>query len=203
MPDEIILLTGDVEAPYLLNIIKDNNPDVKVTTAHDQETLKAACTEPRPDDKYVCRLIAYCTNIIVPKQCLESVASPAYNFHPGPPEYPGSSASGFAIYNGARKFGVCAHEMEEAVDAGQIVGIDEFEIADDIRFMDLDLMAYRQLFQLFVRLAPHLALDDTPLPSIEAKWGGRKTTQADVEAMKEISADTSEEEIRRRWRAFG
>ena len=203
MPNEIILLTGDVEGPYLTDILRKHNPEVAVVIAENRDHLSDVCLSPTPDEHFVRRLIAYCTDIIVPKDVLTCVTSPAYNFHPGPPEYPGSSASGFAIYDGARKFGVCAHEMEENVDSGTIVGVERFDIGADIRFVDLDLMAYRQLFQLFSRLAPALACDDMPLPAIDAQWGTRKTTKADVEKMKNITADTSEEEIRLRWRAFG
>ncbi len=205
MPTEIILLTGSVEGPYLSNVLHETNPDVIVTVVETREELRAACLSSSQEGnrRSFRRLIAYCTDVIVPPDVLSGVTKPAYNFHPGPPQYPGSSASGFAIYDGAKSFGVCAHEMKETVDSGAIVGVDEFEIDEKIRFVDLDLMAYRQLLALFTRLAPQLANNDAPLAVIDASWGTRKTTKADVEAMKAITADTSEEEIRLRWRAFG
>ena len=93
--------------------------------------------------------------------------------------------------------------MEERVDAGPIVGVDWFDVPDGVKFMDLELMAYKALFSLFNRLARHLATDDAPLPEISVQWSGRKTTEQEFQAMQELVADMSEDEIRLRYRAFG
>jgi methionyl-tRNA formyltransferase len=200
MPKEIVLLTGGVEAPHLSEMLLGLNPALFVTAVETREQLIETCQQPGAEHR---RLIAYCTNVIVPAEALDAVMAPAYNFHPGPPEYPGACSAGFAIYEGARTFGVSAHEMAERVDAGEIVGVGEFDIPENTRFMDLELLAYGQLFQLFARLAPDLALSDEPLAKMDVAWGGRKTSKADAERMKEITADMSEDEIRLRWRAFG
>jgi len=203
MPNEIILLTGGAEGPYLENILKNLNPKMSVVVVETREGLRRACMSPLPNDQFVRRLIAYCTDIIVPQEFLDHVATPAYNFHPGPPAYPGTCVANFAIYEGAKTFGVCAHEMQASVDSGAIVGVDEFDVPENARFIDLEILAYKQLFQLFARLASALACTDAPLNTIDAEWGPHKTTKADLERMKEFTADMSEDEIRRRWRAFG
>jgi len=207
MPTEIVLLTGGVEGEYLANVLGQANPELSIVCVETADELREAClpSDPaeRPDDGQRCRLIAYCTNVIVPPDILDHVASPAYNFHPGPPEYPGSSVAGFAIYDGAKTFGVCAHEMQASVDSGAIVAVDEFDVPENARFTDLEILAYKQMLKLFQRLAPDLACRDEPLTPIDVNWGARKTSKADVERMKEITADMSEDEIRLRWRAFG
>ncbi len=207
MPNEIVLLTGGVEGPHLANVLVELNPRLFVACVETLDQLRDACLSPAPDGHpeagFQRRLIAYCTDVIVPPEILGCVASPAYNFHPGPPAYPGTGVANFAIYDGARTFGVCAHEMEASVDSGTIVGVDEFDIPENIRFMDLELLAYKQLFVLFVRLAPDLACSDQPLAGIDAEWGSRKTTKADLQRMQTVTAEMSEDEIRLRWRAFG
>jgi len=207
MPTEIVLLTGGVEGEYLANVLGHVNPELSVICVETEDELREVCLSAGPDegadDRRRCRLIAYCTDVIVPQDVLDGVASPAYNFHPGPPEYPGSSAASFAIYDGAETFGVCAHEMQARVDSGAIVGVDAFDIPENARFIDLEILAYKQMLKLFQRLAPDLAGSDQPLPPIDAGWGKRKTSKADVRRMKELTPDMSEDEIRLRWRAFG
>jgi len=207
MLTEIVLLTGGAEGEYLANVLSHANPELSITCVETADELREACLSSGPverpddghDDGHGCRLIAYC----MPQDVLDGVASPAYNFHPGPPEYPGSSAASFAIYDGAGTFGVCAHEMQARVDSGAIVGVDAFDIPESTRFIDLEILAYKQMLKLFQRLAPDLACSDEPLARLDIKWGERKTSKADVERMKEITADMSEDEIRLRWRAFG
>ena len=71
------------------------------------------------------RLIAFVTPVIVPAQILAALGFGAYNFHPGPPHYPGWVPSHFAIYDKAENFGATAHAMIERVDAGPIVGVQD------------------------------------------------------------------------------
>lgn len=203
MLNEIVLLTGGVEGPHLAMVLANHNPDLSIICVETVSELETACISPETELASARRLIAYCTNVIVPTSVLDAVMTPAYNFHPGPPTYPGAHAASFAIYEDARLFGVSAHVMERSVDSGAIVGVDWFDVPENLRFMDLELLAYGQLLNLFNRLAPWMATNEEPLPALEMVWGERKTTSADFERMKEFSADMSEEEIKLRWRAFG
>jgi len=202
MPGEIILLSGEAEAPHLTDSLQRHQPDLSVVLVQSREELEEACSKP-PPEAGPRRLIAYCTSVIVPASVIEALPGPAYNFHPGPPTYPGSHAASFAIYDGADLFGVTAHVMEERVDAGPLVQVTWFEMPDGIKFMELEMMAYQAMFTMFNELAPHLANDDAPLAVIDAQWSGRKTTEQDFQVMQELAADMSEEEIRLRYRAFG
>ena len=64
--------------------------------------------------------------------------------------------------------------------------------------MDLKLKTYELLLKMFTDRVPHLADSDDPLPVIDAQWSGKKYTDAEFEAMKELKAD-----ITLRFRAFG
>ncbi|MBT3909609.1 MAG: hypothetical protein HOF27_07995 [Rhodospirillaceae bacterium] len=200
MPNEIILLSGDVEGSHLGGVLREHNPNLKVIYVAEPEALRDACLAPGAGMR---RLIAFCTSVIVPSDILSAVDGPAYNFHPGPPTYPGTHVAGFAIYDGATKFGATVHEMEASVDSGAIVGVDWFDIQDGLRFADLEILAYRSLVQLFLDLAPALATDDAPLPTLDMAWAEKTTTNKDAERMREIDDTMSEEEIKLRFRAFG
>ena len=200
MPKEIILLTGDAEALHLENILRRHNQELKVSHARDGEELEAICSGEGNAGK---RLLSFCSSSIVPIPILSSVMFPAYNFHPGPPTYPGSHVASFAIYDGADMFGVTAHEMAEKVDSGPIVAVDWFQIPKGMRFSELEIKAFEALVRLFMNLAPHLASNDAPLEHLEIGWAEKITTSKDFDKMQEIDENMSESEIRLRFRAFG
>ena len=165
--------------------------------------MQTLCTQARYRQAPHPRLIAFCTNVVVPEDVLQVFTGGAYNFHPGPPEYPGSHSASFAIYDQVERYGVTAHEMEAAVDSGAIVGVKAFPVPADIRYLDLEILAYQHLLNLVDRLMPELAKTAIPLEVLPVCWGSQKKSRRDFEHMKQISDSMSEDEIRRRWRAFG
>jgi len=203
MPSEIVLLSGEAEAEHPPAVLAGHNPALTIVCPESKADLEAACLDAGPPPGGGRRLIAFCTGIIVPAAVLDALDGPAYNFHPGPPTYPGAHAASFAVYDGAERFGVTAHVMEKSVDSGAIVGVRWFDVPVGARYLDLEIAAYRELFHLFLELAPHLANDDRPLTPVDEAWGTRKTTNKEFESMKTITPEMDEDEIKRRWRAFG
>lgn len=196
------MLTGEVEGPHFRVMFESCNPQLVIHHAQTLEDLESAFRRPTAGGG-ARRLIAFSTSVIVPKAILDGLEIPAYNFHPGPPTYPGSHAASFALYDGAEHFGATAHVMEERVDCGAIVAAEWFVVPDKARFLDLEIKTYELLLKIFADLAPHLATSDKPLPAIDAQWSGTKHTNAEFEAMKEITADMDEAELNLRFRAFG
>lgn len=202
MPEEIVLLTGEVEGPHFRGILETFNPELSTVHVQTVEELEAACLKPTAEGGPR-RLIAFSTSVIVPGPVLEAVDGPAYNFHPGPPTYPGSHVASFAIYEGAEKYGATAHVMKEKVDCGPIVAVEWFDMPPDVKVAELEMETYKMLLQMFTDLAPRLATSDEPLAVLDVQWSGPKHTIAQFEAMNELEPDMDEEEIRLRYRAFG
>lgn len=201
MLDEIILLTGEVEAPHLAAMLSQYNPALAINHAEDAEKLQTLCAAPTPTGGR--RLIAFCTSVIVPGPVLDALGAPAYNFHPGPPEYPGAHPASFAVYENAATYGVTVHEMMTAVDAGTIVAMERFDMPPNLRFAELEMHAYKVLVALFQRMAERLACNPAPLPPSGDVWRGKASTKRDFERMREYTEDMDEDEITRRFRAFG
>ena len=138
MPKQIILLTGDTEFPILSEALLPHNPALEILHANTDETLEAALG--KCDLSPIgARLIFFSLNVIVPASVLNRLGEPAYNLHPGPPEYPGSHPDCFAIYDGATRFGATLHEMIAKVDAGPIVKVSEFDIPQGVDSLELAL----------------------------------------------------------------
>jgi folate-dependent phosphoribosylglycinamide formyltransferase PurN len=199
MFDTVILLTGPVEEAVLASVLREHNPqlDIRgVKSLADLETLK-------PELLARARLIGFVTPVIVPKRVLEGLGYGAYNFHPGPPHYPGWVPSHFAIYDGATEFGATAHVMNERVDTGPIVGVELFGIRQNTTVEGLEQLALTSLARLFWNLANLLATHSEPLNPLEIAWSGRRTTRQNYAALCEVSAEISKDELERRIGVFG
>jgi hypothetical protein len=105
--DTIILLAGQREQPLLASILQNHNP---LLTAHSVLTLSDVRAL-EPELLRRARLVAFTTDVIVPPDILDHLGFGAYNFHPGPPHFPGWAPALFAVHDHATEFGVTAHMM--------------------------------------------------------------------------------------------
>jgi len=194
----LILLSSGLLAAPLADALRRFNPGLLIVCVGDREELRNAFETAGRFD----RLVAFCTDTIVPAPLLASLAGPAYNLHPAPPDYPGSHPASFAIYEGVTRFGATAHEMIERVDAGPIVDVEWFDVPPGTGVLALEDRAGEAAAHLFWRLAPMLADCSRRLPTGPLRWGPRKTTKKDFRAMGVLDPAISAEEFERRWRAF-
>jgi methionyl-tRNA formyltransferase len=199
MFDTIILLGGPAEQGPLGLVLREHNPKLTIQpivtaddlAALDQDALASA------------RLIAFSTPIIVPRAVLRSLGYGAYNFHPGPPQYPGWAPAHFALYEQAAEFGATAHLMAARVDSGPIVDMTLFAIPPGAGVLALEGLAYAHLARLFWTLAKQLATSAEPLPTTSAQWSGRKNSRRAYAAICDIPPDIGKDEFERRMRVFG
>lgn len=206
----ILLLMKEPEAKFFTEILARSNPRLAIDHAGSVEdlrtfTARAPSNSPlertRLPTRLPTRLIAFSTQIIVPPDVLRALAYNAYNFHPGPPDYPGSKPSAFAVLGGAPRFGVTLHRMADRVDSGPIVATRLFPVAPDAHARDLATEAYGTMARLALELAKDLAAIDRPLPESDTCWSGRKRRMAEYEALRRIPRGLSPDETARRFRA--
>ncbi|MGA7810161.1 formyltransferase family protein [Bradyrhizobium sp.] len=199
MFDTIILLTGPVEMGPLTLLLRGHNPQLIIHPAM------------LPDDLAVldvatlgrARLLAFSTPVIVPSDLLGALGFGAYNFHPGPPQYPGWAPAHFALYEGATEFGTTLHVMADRVDAGPIIEATRFPIPADITVLGLEGLAYAHMARLFWKFAKALTTDAEPLPTQPLQWGPKKSSRRAYQAICNIPLDISKEDLERRMRVFG
>jgi methionyl-tRNA formyltransferase len=199
MFDTIILLMGKAEQSVMGPVLRAHNPFlnlVSVETAADLAALNCDLLERA-------RLIAFVTPVIVPQTILASLGYEAFNFHPGPPNYPGWAPSHFALYERATEFGATVHLMVEKVDAGPIIDVARFAVPASISVLGLEGLTYAHLAQLFWRMAKSLATDSNSPPALPIKWGSRKYSRRTYKAICDIPCDIPKDELDRRLRVFG
>lgn len=199
MFDTVILLTGPVERTVLPAALAGHNPDLTVLPIERASELAAL----HQDVLKRSRLIAFATPVIVPKSTLSQIGYGAFNFHPGPPSYPGWAPAHFALYDQAVEFGATVHAMVEQVDAGPIIELAAFPIPPHITVLGLEGLAYAHLAFLFWRMAKWLASDSAAPPALAVEWSARKYSRQNYRAMCDIPLDISKSELERRLRIFG
>lgn len=145
-------------------------------------------------------VISYISPWIVPKEVIVHTRVAAINLHPGPPEYPGIGCTNFAIYDGAKEFGITVHHMLEKVDSGSIIIVKRFPILLDDTVYSLTQRCYEYIFQAFKELLPYM-VHSTPLPQSAEQWRRKPYTRKELNGLCRITKDMSDEEIRRRVRA--
>ena len=195
----IILLTGVASQQFALTeLLKAHNPALSFRCAVTAEDLAAI----EPEVLRGARLLAFTTSVIVPESILAALGHGAYNFHPGPPQYPGWAPAHFALYDGARMFGATAHVMAARVDSGPIVGVESFIVPDKISVRGLEQIAYVRLAHLFWRMSRELAREPSPLRELDIAWCGIKSTRQMYRDMCELPTGISPAVLARRIRAF-
>jgi methionyl-tRNA formyltransferase len=199
MFDTIILLSSALERSIFASVLSAHNPGLTILPVEKLTDLSAL----EANMLARARLIAYSTGVIVPASVLDQLGYGAYNFHPGPPAYPGWAPAHFALYARATQFGATAHVMVARVDEGPIVGVEIFSIPEGANVASLEGMAYARLSYLFWCLAKPLAICSEPLPELPLRWSGSKSTRRDYAALCDVPLDIERDELDHRIEVFG
>jgi methionyl-tRNA formyltransferase len=199
MFDTVILLTGPIERTVLPAALHGHNSALTVLVIERASELAALGADVLARS----RLVGFATPVIVPGSILNQLGYGAFNFHPGPPSYPGWAPAHFALYDQAAEFGATVHAMVESVDAGAIIQFTSFPIPPHISVLGLEGLAYAHLAFLFWQMAKWLASDVAVPPALPVHWGNRKYSRKNYRAMCDIPLDISKSELERRLKVFG
>ncbi|MGQ9368589.1 formyltransferase family protein [Azospirillum sp. ST 5-10] len=202
MVPKIVVLTEPRYTVVLLALIEHIDPRATVRFLTSAADLRAWFAAEPPAPSQPVRLIAFFTDVVVPPEVLDGIGGPAYNFHPGPPSYPGRYPLAMALYDGARRFGATLHVMTPRVDSGPIVGVVEFDVQEGADLDWLNARTYKAALRLFQHFGPALVRSPAPLPTLERAWSDRRSTARTRERLCEIPPDIAADELERRLRAF-
>ena len=199
-PDRLGLLCHEVmDANFLTSALYRIRPDLPVDILYSREDLEAWAAQITP----LSRLLAFCSGVVVPAEILAALGGPAYNVHPGSPEYPGRFPTAFARYDETPLFGATLHEMAVRVDSGPIVGVVQFEVPFGSTYQWLAGKAHQAALHLFLEAARDLACSSAPLCRLPVAWGPRRCTQKLLEQACCLPVDITDQEMERRQASFG
>ena len=150
-------------------------------------------------------IFSFLNYLILPPRLLEK-SKYSINFHPASPEYPGSGASSWAIYNGSKDYGVTAHLISEKIDDGDILMVKRFPILESDNVTSLLARTKKFCLILFYELIEKLFIDQVSIEVLvgvnEERWIGDPKKIKEVDKMSEISLDIDSQELKKRIKAF-
>ncbi len=171
-------------------LVRGIHPDVIVAYPSDMETLDWI--------RSGSRLISFLYPKVIPAHVLNLCAG-RFNFHPGPPEYPGIGCYNFALYDGATTYGSTLHIMEATPDTGKILAVDHFEIAKN---ETVESLRNRTCSRMLLLLAEFLRGRIPILTGLGVtEWDRKPYTRAELDALCELTPDMDAAEMHRRIRA--
>ena len=74
-------------------------------------------------------LISFLNRLYINSNTRKKIKINSFNFHPGPPEYPGYGCYNFALLDKANSYGSTIHIMNNKFDNGEILNIKRFKIS--------------------------------------------------------------------------
>ena len=195
----VILMTAQSYADYLIPFLLNENPKINVLQLVHPNQISDL-----PDDYLMSsRLISFGTRYYIPAKILERIGYGSYNFHPGSRAYPGWAPFLFAIYDGAKKYGVTVHEMSPKIDAGKIVSAVDFDIPPNITPQQLVNITTAHMLDLFVKLSAVFANKQDYIDLSGIEWQNLPKRKKDFATICHIPLDIDEPELKRRIAAFG
>lgn len=145
-------------------------------------------------------LVSYLFPCVVPKRLLERAAGAAINFHPGPPECPGTGCYSAALYNDAHEYGTTCHHMVEEVDAGDIIAVKRFKVFNHDTVPTLRARAHVHQLSMFYDVMS-IIVEGGVLPKAGERWGGIRYSRKRLDDLSRITPQMDQAEIARRVRA--
>lgn len=152
-------------------------------------------------------IICFRSLFILPNTLIKKAKVAAINFHPAPPEYPGSGCVNFALYDGVDEYGVTAHIMNEKVDNGEIIEVRRFPVnkLDNLRTVlsrtQSDLFHLCSDFINSLAVKGKTAIQEKKNLSKNEHWKGNARLMSELEALQNINPNVSKEELQKIIRA--
>ena len=144
---------------------------------------------------------------ILPDSLLKKARIAAINFHPAPPEYPGSGCINFALYDEVDIYGVTAHLMNEKVDNGKILEVRRFPVHKHDNLPSVLERTHSELYHLcsdFVTALATVGESYVPVKVAECEgvsWGGEARLLKELEKLQTIDIGIEKSELERIIRA--
>ena len=143
----------------------------------------------------------------LPEGLLNRARVAAINFHPGPPEYPGTGCANFALYNNASEYGVTAHIMKREIDSGPILEVRRFPVCSSDNLSSLLTKTHELLAKLCADFIDEILINnectirDKMLECTGERWRGEASLLRGLDALQTILPDITKDELERIIRA--
>lgn len=147
-------------------------------------------------------LISFLNSKYIDKNVRKKIKINSFNFHPGPPEYPGFGCYNFALLDKVSQYGSTVHIINDKFDNGKILNVSKFRVSyKKLSVEKLIDKTHRSIFKQakkFINtiLNKKFKIDD------KLKWKRGAYTKKEFEIAREIKLDDSKTNILKKIKAF-
>ena len=138
----------------------------------------------------------------IDKKVRKKIKINSFNFHPGPPEYPGFGCYNFALLDKVSVYGSTIHMIDDKFDNGKILHVNRFKVSyKKLNLEKLISMTHKSIIKQakdFINdiLNEQLKIND------KLKWKKKAFTKKEFEIEREIKLNDSKKRILKKIKAF-
>ena len=147
-------------------------------------------------------LISFLNPAYINKSIRNKIKKNSYNFHPGPPEYPGFGCYNFALLNKTKFYGSTIHVIDDKLDSGEIVNVKKFKISyKNISLEKLISKTHKNLLNQGRKFILDLINKNIEFKT-KFRWSKKAYTKKQFEKARQIKINDSKSEILNKIKAF-
>jgi len=147
-------------------------------------------------------LISFLNPIYIDSKIRKKIKKNSFNFHPGPPEYPGFGCYNFALLNNTKFYGSTIHLMNDKFDNGKIISVKKFKITQkNMSLGNLILKTHKNLLDQGKKFILELKNEDIKIKT-KYRWSRKAFTKKQFEKARQIKFNDSKLNILKKIKAF-
>ena len=147
-------------------------------------------------------LISFLNAVYIDKSVRKKIKINSFNFHPGPPEYPGYGCYNFALLDKVNFYGSTIHIINDKFDNGKILAVNRFEVSYKKLNLDkLIAMTHRSIIKQAKNFIKDI-LENKLKINVKFKWKKKAFTKKEFEIAREIKINDSKENVLKKIKAF-
>ena len=147
-------------------------------------------------------LISFLNSRYISKSVRKKIKINSFNFHPGPPEYPGFGCYNFALLDQVNFYGSTIHVINDKFDSGKIVNVKKFKIS--YKKCNLEKLIKKTHENIFKQAKNFINVIRNKKLKIEEniKWRRKAFTKKEFEIAREIKLSDSKKNLLKKIKAF-
>jgi methionyl-tRNA formyltransferase len=143
---------------------------------------------------------------IINKKLLNNTNVAAINFHAGPPEYRGTGAANYAMYENSKFYGSTAHLINEKIDNGKIINVKKFKLNKEIELEPMLKKTYSVMLKQAFYIIKKLLINSNNLKTLisknsKYKWSNKIKKLKDLDKFYEIKINYNKKKLDNKIRA--
>ena len=147
-------------------------------------------------------LISFLNSMYINKSVRKKIKINSFNFHPGPPEYPGFGCYNFAMLDKVNFYGSTVHIINDKFDSGKIINVKKFKFS--YKKFNLEKLI-RKTHENVIKQAKDFINDiQNKKLKIEGnlKWKKKAYTKKEFETAREIKLNDTSKNVLKKIKAF-